>query len=67
VRVVPGSPADLANVGRGDIILRTDGAAVNNQEQFRQSVAQAIQSGSVVVLIRDAQSGRTGFMEIPLQ
>jgi S1-C subfamily serine protease len=64
--VVAGSPADGVGIGKGDIIFQVDGEDVNNPDQFRQHVGDAIQTGSVVVLLRDAQSGRTGYMEIPL-
>ena len=67
VEVVPGSPADNADIAKGDIIFQVDGAPVNTQDDFRLNVGQAIQAGNVVVLIRDAQSGQTGFMEVPTE
>jgi S1-C subfamily serine protease len=65
--VVAGSPADSVGIGKGDIIFQVDGEDVNTTDQFRQHVGDAIQTGSVIVLLRDGQSGRTGYMEIPLQ
>jgi serine protease Do len=67
VEVVPGSPADNVNIAKGDIIFRVDGASVGDQEEFRQRVGEAIQTGNVVVLLRDGPSGRTGFMVIPIR
>jgi serine protease Do len=67
VEVVTGSPADGVGIAQGDIIFQVDGEDVNTREQFRQHVGDAIQTGSVVVLLRDGASGRTGYMEIPLR
>ena len=67
VEVVTGSPADSVGIAKGDIIFEVDGEDVNTQDQFRQHVGDAIQTGSVVVLLRDGASGRTGYMEIPLR
>ena len=58
VEVVTGSPADSAGIDKGDIIFQVDGEDVNDQDQFRQHVGDAIQTGSVVVLLRDSVSGR---------
>jgi len=67
VEVVTGSPADNVGIAKGDIIFEVDGEDVNTRDQFRQHVGDAIQTGNVVVLLRDGASGRTGFMEIPLR
>jgi S1-C subfamily serine protease len=65
--VVTGSPADNVGIAKGDIIFQVDGEDVNNQEQFRARVGDAIQAGSVVVLLRDGGSGKTGYLEIPIR
>ena len=59
VEVVPGSPADSVGISNGDIIFQVDGEDVNTREQFRQHVKDAIQTGSIVVLLRDGGSGKT--------
>jgi S1-C subfamily serine protease len=64
---VPGSPADNVGIAQGDIIFQVDGEDVNDPGQFRAHVGDAIQTGSVVVLLRDGGSGKTGYMDIPLQ
>jgi len=65
--VIAGSPCDSVGIAQGDIIFQVDGEDVNDADQFRQHVGDAIQTGSVVVLLRDGQSGKTGYMEIPLR
>jgi serine protease Do len=67
MEVVAGSPADNVGIAKGDIIFQVDGEDTNSPDQFRQHVGDAIQTGSVVVLLRDGQSGKTGYMEIPLR
>jgi len=67
VEVVTGSPADGVGIGKGDIIFQVDGEEVNDSEQFRRHVGEGIQTGSIVVLLRDGASGRTGYMEIPIK
>lgn len=65
--VVTGSPADSAGIDKGDIIFQVDGEDVNDQDQFRQHAGDAIQTGSVVVLLRDGVTGKTGYLEIPIR
>ena len=67
VEVVPGSPADNVNIAPGDIIFQVGGNDVNDEETFRRQIGEAITADNVVVLLRDGQSGRTGYMEIPLR
>ncbi|MGO9411024.1 MAG: trypsin-like peptidase domain-containing protein [Spirochaetia bacterium] len=67
VEVVTGSPADGVGIAKGDIIFQVDGEDVNDAVQFRTHVGEAIQTGSVIILIRDGASGRTGYMAIPIQ
>ena len=67
LEVVPGSPADNVDIAPGDIIFQVGGTDVNDEDQFRKSIGEAIKADNVVVLLRDGQSGRTGYMEIPLR
>jgi len=67
VEVVTGSPAGSVGIAKGDIIFQVDGEDVNDQGQFRTHVGEAIQTGSVIVLLRDGESGKTGYMEIPIR
>jgi serine protease Do len=67
VEVVPGSPADNVGITPGDIVFQVGGVAVNDEEGFRRRIGEAIQAENVVVLLRDGQSGRTGYMEVPLR
>ena len=65
VEVVPGSPADSVGIGNGDIIFKVDGEDVNDKDQFRQHVGEAIKAGRIVVLLRDAQSGAPATWRYP--
>ena len=68
VEVVPGSPADMAGIpAPGDIVFQVGGAEVNTQQQFRALIGEAVRADNVVILLRDAQSGKTGYMEVPLR
>jgi len=67
VEVVPGSPADSVGISNGDIIFQIDGEDVNSAEEFRLHVGEAIQTESVVVLLRDGESGKVGYLEIPIR
>ena len=58
VEVVTGSPADGVGIAKGDIIFQVDGEDVNDAVQFRTHVGEAIQTGSVIILIRDGASGQ---------
>ena len=65
VEVVAGSSADSVGIAKGDIIFQVNGEDANDEEQFRKNVGDAIQTGSVIVLLGDRESGRTGYMKIP--
>ncbi|MFI5368605.1 MAG: trypsin-like peptidase domain-containing protein [Spirochaetia bacterium] len=67
VEVVPGSPADNVGIAPGDIVFQVGGSDVNDEEQFRTRIGEAIRADNVIVLLRDGQSGRTGYMEVPLR
>jgi S1-C subfamily serine protease len=67
IEVVPGSPADNVGIAPGDIVFQVGGSDVNDEDQFRTRIGEAIQAYNVIVLLRDGQSGRTGYMEVPLR
>ncbi len=64
--VVAGSPADSAGLARGDIIFRVGSADVTGSDQFSRALKKAIQSGTVVLLVRDGKSGQVGYVQVPL-
>ncbi len=39
---------------------------VNNGQQFSKLVGEAIKTGTVLLLIRDSQSGQTVYLQIPI-
>ncbi|MGO8693299.1 MAG: trypsin-like peptidase domain-containing protein [Rectinemataceae bacterium] len=66
-QVVPGSPADQANINVGDIIFMVGNADVANPTQFTARIADAAKSDSVLLLIHDASTGMIGYLEVPLK
>jgi serine protease Do len=66
-QVVPGSPADQANLNVGDTIFRVGSAEVTNPDDFRDKVAEAVKSGSVLLLIHDASTGMVGYLQVKLK
>jgi serine protease Do len=64
--VVPGSPADSAGIVKGDAIFRVGSDNVSNAQQFSKLVGEAIKTGTVLLLIRDSQSGQMGYLQIPI-
>jgi serine protease Do len=67
IEVVPGSPADNVGIAPGDIVFQVGGSDVSDEDQFRARIGEAIQADNVIVLLRDGQSGRTGYIEVPLR
>ncbi|MFW6139668.1 MAG: DegQ family serine endoprotease, partial [Spirochaetota bacterium] len=65
--VTPGSPAQRAGLSRGDIIFRVGTEEVNSEQEFRQLVSKAKDSGRVVFLVRDSRSGRVGYVTVPFE
>jgi serine protease Do len=66
-QVVPGSPADQANVNVGDVIFKVGTADVADPKQFRARIADAAKSGSALLLIHDASTGVVGYLNVPLK
>jgi serine protease Do len=64
--LAPGSPAAEAGLGRGDVVLRVNNERVNDSGEFEQQVARSAGRGSVLLLVRDAASGSTGYLTVPL-
>jgi serine protease Do len=66
-QVVPGSPADQANVNVGDIIFKVGNADVTDPSDFRARIGEAAKSGMALLLIHDASTGTVGYLQVPLK
>jgi serine protease Do len=66
-QVVPGSPADQANVNVGDVIFKVGNAEVADPKQFTARIADAAKSGAALLLIHDASTGIVGYLNVPLK
>jgi serine protease Do len=64
--VVPGSPAASVGMFKGDIVFRVGDADVVSAQAFSTLIGQAVQSGTVMLLVRDGQSGRMGYLQVPV-
>jgi len=64
--VEPGSVADRVGLTEGDIIFRVGNKTVNDPAAFSRLVAEAAKEGEVMLLVRDARSGRVGYIVVPL-
>jgi S1-C subfamily serine protease len=64
--VVPGSPANSVGLVANDIILRVGNTDVNNPSQFSSLISDVIKTGTVLFLVYDHQSGRIGYVQVPL-
>jgi serine protease Do len=64
--VVPGSPADLAGLVKGDIIFRVGSSDVSSASALSKLLSGAVNSGSVLLLIRDRKSGQVGYLQVPM-
>jgi len=64
--VVPGSPGDVAGLVKGDIIFRVGSNDVTSAQDFSKLLGDAVQSGNVLLLIRDSQSGQVGYLKVPV-
>ncbi len=62
-----GSAAEGAGLTRGDIIFRVGNTPVNDPADFNRLVAEAQEEGRVMLLVRDASSGRVGYLLVPLE
>ena len=66
-QVVPGSPADQANLDVGDVIFRVGNAEVADPKQFTARIGDAAKSGSALLLVHDASTGMVGYLTVPLK
>ncbi len=64
--VEPRSAADRVGLAKGDIIFRVGNKTVNDPASFDRLVAEAAKEGEVMLLVRDARSGRVGYIVVPL-
>jgi serine protease Do len=62
-----GSAAEGAGLAKGDIILRVGNTPVDDPVVFNHLVADAQKEGRVMLLVRDVNSGRVGYLVVPLQ
>jgi serine protease Do len=62
-----GSAAEGAGLAKGDIILRVGNTPVDDPVVFNHLVADAQKEGRVMLLVRDANSGRVGYLVVPLR
>ena len=65
-RVLAGSPADRSGLKAGDIVFRVGNQVVKEPEQFNKLVSELVQSGKVMLLIRDVRTGRVGYIVVPV-
>ena len=61
-----GSPAGRSGLKAGDIVFRVGNQVVNNPEQFNKLVSELVETGRVMLLIRDARTGRVGYIVVPI-
>jgi serine protease Do len=62
-----GSAAEGAGLAKGDIILRVGNTPVDDPVVFNHLVADAQKEGRVMLLVRDVNSGRVGYLVVPLK
>ncbi len=65
--IEPGSAADRVGLAEGDIIFRVGNKTVNDPATFNRLVTEAAEEGEVMILVRDARSGRVGYIVVPLR
>jgi serine protease Do len=65
-RVAPASPADRSGLKAGDIVFRVGNQVVKDPEQFNELVSRLTENGKVMLLIRDARTGRVGYIVVPI-
>jgi len=61
------SAAARVGLGKGDIIFRVGNVPVNSPDDFNKLIAEAQKEGKVMLLVRDSESGRVGYLVVPLQ
>jgi serine protease Do len=65
--VARGSAAERAGLKQGDIIFRVGNTSVEDPADFNRLIAEAQKDGKVMLLVRDASTGRVGYLVVPLQ
>jgi len=65
-QVAPGGPAARAGLNEGDIIFRVGNQVVRDPEQFNRLISELADSGRIMLLLRDVQTGRVGYIVVPL-
>jgi serine protease Do len=65
--VIPGSIAEEQGLTEGDIIFRVNNQAVNDPKEFGELIRESQKEGSVLLLLRDARSGRIGYLVVSLE
>jgi len=66
-QVEPGSAAQKAKLVNGDIVFRVGNREVSSPNEFYSLVSEAAKEGEVMLLLRDGESGRVGYMVVPLR
>ncbi len=64
--VESGSAADRVGLAEGDIIFRVGNKTVSDPATFNKLVTEAAEEGEIMLLVRDARSGRVGYIVVPL-
>jgi serine protease Do len=64
--VMRGSVAEEMGLTQGDIIFRVNNREVKESKLFNEIVRESEKEGSVMLLLRDARSGRIGYLVVPL-
>jgi serine protease Do len=65
-QVAPGSPAARAGLSEGDIVFRVGNQVVKDPDNFNELVEELAGSGRIMLLLRDAQTGRVGYIVVPV-
>jgi serine protease Do len=61
-----GSPAERGGLTRGDIILRAGNNEINTPDEFNTYVSQTAGEGSILLLVKDMESRRIGYLLVPI-
>ena len=64
--VASGSAASRAQLDPGDVIFMVGDSEITDAQAFSALLREAIRKGKVVLLIRDARTGRVGILQVPV-
>jgi serine protease Do len=64
--VVPGSPADSSGLKQGDVIFRVGRSDVSSARELSARIDESLKTGLILLLIYDKQSGRIGYVQVPV-